>query len=628
MAKKHAWRNPSARKVAGRGKIAPPSRNRAETLHERGLLSYNAKDYEAAVAALIEAVALCPRIALWHTQLGVVLRKAGRLSDAVAAHQQAIALDPGLAVAHNNLGNALRESKDLIAAESALREACRLDSNYAEAYNNLGMLLAIQRRYAEAEAMCRRAVELKPNYLEAQRELGNLLLAKSDFAGAASCFETMWRAAPSDSLALMGLGAALEGLGRFDEADEYYHRVISQSPDLPSAHFAMGRRHEQRGDMVSAAASYRQALRLDPKLTTAYLSLSGLGKRGLTQDEKRRIFDLLASSDLPDDHRSNLLYALARAAEQECDWDYAFHWACSANEIDHRRTAFNEAENLAFVQQTMAVFQPARWTELPQGSSSERPIFIVGMPRSGTTLVEQIIASHPQTAAGGELVEMLNIVSELGQTMDSSRSYPECVFHLDEDKVRALAERYLARLDRVSTSAVRVTDKLPFNFRHLGLITALFPRARIIHCRRDPRDIAVSCYFIKFHRPISFACDLFEVGAYLRHYEALMAHWRRVLPLPMLDVQYEDLVTDLDRHVRRIIEFCGLPWDDRCLKFQEADRVVRTASAEQVRRPVYTSSIGRWRHYGKYLLPVYAELEKGFARGEQISRRVDAGLGN
>ena len=579
----------------------------AEILHRQGVEAYGKRNYAEAVRLFEAALARHPQMAPWHSSLGAAHRAAGRLTDAIAAHRRAIELTPSYAPAHNNLGNALRDAGDLAGAESALREACRADPRYAEARLNLALLLKEKKQLREAEQLCREALELSPSLAKATTFLGNLLVEKGEFEPAAEYLRDASRAPSFDAGSWMNLGVALEALGRFKEADAAYERLISQAPHLAQAHHAIGRRLEQRGEAHRAADEFRQALAADPKFAAAYLSLAGLSD-GLTAEEQGKIISLL-KTELTDNDRSSLLYALGRVAERERKYDEAFCWMRLANEIDHRRAGFNELANLDFVKRTAATFPSDCWSRLPQGSDSERPVFIVGMPRSGTSLVEQIIASHPDAAGGGELVELPDIVSDLARDGGEGRSYPECVLALSAAQAAALADRYLARLTRVDVDARRVTDKLSFNFKHLGLIRTLFPRARIIHCRRDPRDIAISCYFIKFHRPISFACNLFELGAYLRHYRVLMAHWRRTLPQPMLEVQYEDLVGDPERHARRIIDFCGLPWDDACLDFHSTKRSVRTASANQVRKPIYASSVGRWKLYGEHLAPLYAELE-------------------
>jgi len=577
----------------------------AEALHRQGVDAYGKRSYGDAVKHFEAALARRPNMAPWHSSLGAAFRAAGRLTDAIGAHRRAIELDPRFAPAHNNLGNALKDIGDLAGAESALREACRVDPHYAEARFNLALVLRDIKRLSEAEQFCRQALRLNPSLAKAKAFLGGLLLEKGDFEAAADNLRGACSASSFGAADWMNLGVALEALGRFEEADAAYEKVIAQAPDLAHARYAVGRRLEQRGEAERAGEEFRQALAADPNMSSAYLSLSGHQHFGLTAEERKRIIRILENPDLPDNDRSNLLYALGRTAERERKYDEAFYWIRLANEIDHRRTGFNEIENLEFVKRTAASFPADGWSRLQPGSDSERPVFVVGMPRSGTTLVEQIIASHPDAAGGGELVEIPEIAKGLAKGVGGAASaYPECAA-----QPAALAERYLERLRLVDRDALRVTDKLPFNFRHLGLITTLFPRARTIHCRRDLRDIAISCYFIKFHRPISFACNLFELGAYLRHYQILMAHWRRVLPQPMLEVQYEDLVGDPERHARRIIDFCGLAWDESCLNFHSAKKNVRTASATQVGRPIYTSSIGRWKLYGKHLAPLYAELE-------------------
>lgn len=606
MAKPRARRQPPAAAARHRRGGHPPAA--AEARHRQALAAYERRDYTAALDHLRGAIALNPGVALWQTHLGAVLRATGALPQAIAAHRRAIALDPRLAVAHNNLGNALRAAGEAEAAEAALRQAVRLAPDYVEALVNLARLLRECGRLGDAEIACRRALELRPDYSGTKGELGALCWSRGDFAGAARWFGAVCEACPADAEAAMALGQALEGLGRFTEADGAYDRAIALAPDHAHAHFVRARRSEQQGDAGAAAFHFRQALVRDPRMANAYLGLATLPGGGLSSEDKKAVGGLLKMPDLPRDERSSLYYALARSAECEQRWDEAFRWARLANELDHARTAFEETENIAFVRQTIAAFAPDYRTRVSAGSDSERPVFIIGMPRSGTTLVEQIITSHPQAAAGGELVDMPVLADRLAAMTGGRHPYPECVFDLDAAQAQDLSEQYLARLDRISPTALRISDKLPFNFRHLGLITALFPKARIIHCRRDPRDIAVSCYFIKFHRPISFACDLFELGAYLRHYQILMAHWRRVLP-QMLEVQYEELVTDPEPQIRRLIDFCGLPWDESVLRFHQAARTVRTASVSQVRRPIYESAIGRWQHYGRHLLPLYAELE-------------------
>jgi hypothetical protein len=235
-------------------------------------------------------------------------------------------------------------------------------------------------------------------------------------------------------------------------------------------------------------------------------------------------------------------------------------------------------------------------------------VFIVGMPRSGTSLVEQILASHPNVFGAGELRDLQRLAEELPARVGAKEAYPACLVRLDGSAACALADEYLERIGRRSGAALRVTDKMPLNFLHLGLIAALFPRARIVHCIRDPLDVCVSCYCQDFQGGPNFLWDLTDLGKFHGEYERLMAHWGSVLPLPILEVVYEELVDNLEAVSRRLISFCGLDWDDRCLAYHQNARAVRTASLVQVRQPVYKSSVGRWRHYAPHLRPLLEAL--------------------
>jgi hypothetical protein len=248
------------------------------------------------------------------------------------------------------------------------------------------------------------------------------------------------------------------------------------------------------------------------------------------------------------------------------------------------------------------------------GLDSERPVFVVGMLRTGTTLVEQILASHPAVHGAGEVPHLGAMVNNMSERLGGSEKYPECIKSLSAAAVRVLAGEYEQALDqsirgRQTAEVLRVVDKMPSNYLNLGLIATLFPKARIIHCRRDPVDTCLSCYFQNFQEPIAYTLDLRHLGQYYREYERLMAHWRAVLPVGVFDLAYEELTADLEGVSRCLLDFCGLPWDDRCLRFNESRRIVRTSSALQVRQPVYRSSVGKWKRYEAQLGPLIAALK-------------------
>ena len=585
--------------------LAPDEAARAQA---EGIAAFERRDDPAAISAFEKAIRVRPADPVIRTQLGTALRAAGRTADAILCYRAALELSPGLAMAHNNLGNALRESGDPRTALEHLKEATRLNPEYTEAHHNLALTLLVLDRSVAAERACARALQLKPDYPDALGTMAQLLSLKSDFDGAAEAAAKAIALAPRNPSHRLSYASILQANGRFDEADREIAVAAALVPHDPEVQFLVGRSLEQQGDEHGAAAAYRRVIAAQPHNAGPYLSLANFGPDGLSDEELASAEGLVAAPHLHWADRSTFAFGIARAYEKRKDYDRAFAWVRFANELERQRSRYDEAESLAFVERSIATFPAGYLASASIGPTDARPIFIVGFPRSGTTLVEQIIASHPEAAAGGELVDIPDLTRELPLAMGVA--YPECVAEIGYEKGSELAARYLARLDRVDAKALRVTDKLPFNFRNLGLISRLLPGARVIHCRRDPRDVAVSCYFIKFHRPISFAQSLFDFGAYWRQYERLMEHWREALPLPMLEVDYETIVAEPEAQIRRIIDFAGLPWDPRCLRFFESKAVVRTASTSQIRNPIYSGSVGRWRRYAKHLAPLYSELYK------------------
>ena len=277
-----------------------------------------------------------------------------------------------------------------------------------------------------------------------------------------------------------------------------------------------------------------------------------------------------------------------------------YHKANALSEIQFDREA-----HVRFINSTIAAFSEDTLAQLTSlGNPSARPIFIVGMPRSGTSLAEQILASHPDVYGAGELMDFAAVAQGLGFDHAHSSGFTARLASLNDAESSRYVEAYLQSIDRLSNGERYVTDKLPYNFLHLGLIQILFPNARVIHARRDPMDSCLSCYFLAFIGTHPHAYDLEDLGVYYREYERLMTHWHDVLSLPILDVQYEEAVEDIEATCRRMIEFCELDWDDRVLDFHQSDRVVRSASYDQVRRPVYRSSVGRWKPYEAWLDPL------------------------
>jgi tetratricopeptide (TPR) repeat protein len=373
----------------------------------------------------------------------------------------------------------------------------------------------------------------------------------------------------------------------------------------------MGNVLKELGQLDAAQQAYLKALDLDPKVAGVYVNLADSKKFAPGDPHLAAIEALAAQADgLSKTDRLQLDYALGKAYADLKDHRRSFEHLLRGAAAKRATIVYDEAATMALFDRIEQVFTRELIAAAAGGGDpARRPIFIIGMPRSGTTLVEQILASHPTVHGAGELQTLNDVVLTVRGPDGNTLPYPDFVPSLDATALKAIGQRYLALVRELAPQAERVTDKMPSNYYFAGLVHLALPNAKIIHTLRDPVDTCISCFSKLFSAEQNHTYDLAELGRYHRRYEQLMAHWRRVLPPDrMLEVRYEDVVADLDGQARRIIAYCGLPWDDRCLAFHETDRPVRTASATQVRQPIYTSAIGRWKVYEEFLGPLLREL--------------------
>jgi tetratricopeptide (TPR) repeat protein len=618
----------------------------AESLHLLGMVGAQTGRHDLAVDMISGAIEVNPNEASYHCNLGSLLSRQRRLDEAVACFRRAIDLAPGYAGTHYNLGNALREKAELDEAAACYRKALELKPDYPEAHNNLAVVLQAQGRCGDAAAQYERAISLRPDYAEAHNNLGVTLRGLGRLAEAMVCYERALAIKPGYPQARLNLGNLLLNQERFDEAIAQYERLLAVQPDWPEVHCNLGTARLKRGDPEAGIVHYQQALALKPDYAPAhhYLgsALQGLGR--LTEAQHayetaieiapatgrfyRHLFEVRSATagdkyilameklaqnitSLSNHDQTELHFALGKAYADLEEYERSFHHLLMGNQRKRRDVAYDEPAMLRFLDRIRAVFAP----ELMQskqglGDPSAVPVFIVGMPRSGSTLVEQILASHRQVLGAGERPHMMHVVGNLRSPVDAAASFPEVLPLMSGDMLRQHGRSYVSASSAAAPAALRITDKMPGNFAYAGLIHLILPNARIIHTRRDPVDTCLSCFSILFASGNPQTYDLAELGRYYRAYSALMEHWRDVLPPGvMLEVQYEDLVADTERQARRIVRHCGLEWDDACLDFRAAQRPVWTASAAQVRRPIYHSSVGRWRRYSAFLTPLLQALE-------------------
>jgi tetratricopeptide (TPR) repeat protein len=568
---------------------------------------------EAAVAAYREAIRLRPKSPNVLVNLGVTLRDLGRTEEAVDAYRRALAFEPEDVQALYNLGVALQALGRGEEAIGAYRRAVAHAPGHADAWANLAAALLGLGRAAEALGPCRRRIELEPDAAEAHTALAATLL---DLGRPDEALEAGRRAAvlaPDDAGAHAHLGAALRDLGLGADAAAAYERAALLKPHAADGWVSLAIALQEAGRGEEARAAIDRALSIDPRCAAAWSVRGDLHTFTPGDPDLAALRALLASaraSGAPPEDRLELEFTLGKALMDVGDADGAFAHLNAGNRLKRAAMPYDVREDEAQFAAIARVLDGARLAASAGGGDpSDRPVFIVGMPRSGTTLVEQILASHPQVHGAGELPALEAIlVDRLGYALSPIERVQRLAGLRMED-FAAMGSAYVRRLATLAPGAARVTDKMPSNFRWAGLIRLMLPNARIVHCRRDPVDTCLSCYARKFSRGQPFAYDLRDLGLYYRAYDALMAHWRALLPPDrFIEVGYEAVVDDLESQARRLIAFCGLPWDDACLAFHQTRRPVRTASVNQVRRPLYRTSLARWTAFEAHLGPLLEVL--------------------
>jgi tetratricopeptide (TPR) repeat protein len=491
----------------------------------------------------------------------------GAHADAAQSYEEVLALDPRNAGAHNNLGVALCNLGRYVEAAEQFRQAIGIKDNYADAQFNLGSLLRSQGRYVESEQPLRRALKIKPIHIEAQ----------------------------------ISLAATLVNFGRMRESRELLDKALRTAPRHVDGLLTMGQLAAREGRFAEAEGWFNRALEVDPKAPHAWVGLAALRRMTSADAAWLRGAEQSADGGLQPMIEANVRYAIGKYYDEVGDFGRAFRSYQRANElVKTGAEPYDRDARTRFVDGLIQAYPRAMpGQEQPGAADSALAVFVVGMPRSGTTLIEQIVASHPAVHGAGELEFWGFTVRKHEARLQ--REPP------GEALRRKLAAKYLRVLAGGAPGALRVVDKSPFNYNYLGIIHAVLPQARVIHVRRDPIDTCLSCYFQDFPPALNFTLDLADLGHYYREYRRLMDHWRATLPPGvLLDVPYEELIADQWGWSRRMIEFLGLPWDDRCLSFHSTDRSVLTASYWQVRQRIYSSSIGRWRNYEKFIGPLLA----------------------
>ncbi|MDA9721885.1 tetratricopeptide repeat protein [Luminiphilus sp.] len=561
--------------------------NLGNTLKELGRLGESEASYR-------QAIALKPDFAEAHSNLGNALKELGRLDEAEACFRQAIALKNDIADAHYNLGVMCQELGRLDEAEATYKQAIALKNEYVDAHNNLGNTLKELGRLDEAEASYRQVIALKPDFAEAYSNLGNALTALGRLDEAEACFRQAIALKSDYAEAYNNLGGTLQELGRLRDAETSQRQAIALKPDYAEAHNNLGVTLKELGRFDKAEASLRQAIALKPDFAEAHHNLSSMRRFSSPDEQFRQMQALYRDPASPEKNRCLICFALATAFEDLGDYAAAFQFYAEGNALRKKQLGYEKGKDKKLFERLKASYpRLAGHTFEPTIVATEpAPVFIVGMPRSGTTLVEQIISSHPLVKGAGELP----FVSQFGRSLAVDQT------PVNGEALATFREQYLNALQKRSKDKAIVTDKMPQNFRFLGLITAALPQAKIIHVKRNPAAVCWANYTKYFaNDPLGYCYDVDDILHYHHLYQDLMQYWHQLIPNRIYDLGYELLTEDQEEETRKLIDHLKLEWDDACLFPQDNKRGVATASNMQVRRKIYKGSSEKWKRYKPYL---------------------------
>ncbi len=598
--------------------------------------------YAEAEERINTAITMFPEFSRPHVVRGELRLIQGRHDQAVDEFQRAVELGDSDPTTQIKLSRALTLKGDQAAAKEAVEHSLRLDPTrrkLAEAFEMektgkqkeaeeiyrdilkhdpenvdalrlLAGLATSQREHRDAEILLKRALELTPDYGKAMADLVVNQVEQEKIDDALEYAARLTRIAGDNPDSYLLQGNAYSAAGRYDDAINAYQTALKLAPEHPGALSGLAHNLKTIGKQDEAIATYRQCIAVNPYFTETYWSLANLKTFRFSDDEVESMEKLLEHPHIPDAARIHLGNALGLQYEYQKDYDRAFSHFEKCNATKRKLEYYDSVETEFLHDRIIEVFDQEFVNRTPADTKSDAtPIFIIGLPRSGSTLLEQILASHSQVEGTHELSDLARIVRELPDRLNTRQPYPIGLTAADAAFFAELGQAYLDRTQKYRSGSPYFTDKNPNNFLHVGLVHRALPEAVFINARRHPLDSCLGSFKQLFAKGQSFSYDLVDIGEYYLQYERLMDHWNEVLPGKILDVRYEDVVADVDRQVRRILDHCELPFEEQCVRFYETERAVKTASSEQVRRPIYSTSVNLWRNYVKFLGPVIEILE-------------------
>ncbi len=607
-----------------------------------GIIHFQTGRFKEGEQLLRRAIKQSPSIAGLHFNLGNMLDQQGKLKQALVAFENAIKLGMGNDEAYNNLGMVLSKLGRLKEAEKSFLKAIKINSNNPSALSNYGLVLRKTDRQDEAIKVLMQAIDVEPRFVDAYSNLGAIYYETDELDKADDCLQQALKIDASNSNVMNSLAGVLLRKNQDDaalamvkdalkfspqsidvmlnmakvclkiedeeEAVNTFHRILEIKPDNSDALVGLGWILFQQGKLDGAKEYFKKALQVDSALISARVGLIELNLPDIEDVKIKDLEGVYESAETTEEDKTRIAFCLGKTYERSGRYKQAFNYLTDGNRLKRKSYEYSLDEDKKFFTRIKEVFNEDFFHEHSGSGHDDRtPIFILGMPRSGTTLTEQILSCHPLVFGAGELPDLKLLLTDRCHAK-GHKKFSEIIGHFRNDDFSKMGMEYVKGLKARESLTERVTDKMPHNFLYVGLIRLMLPNAKVIHCRRDPIDNCFSIFKHNFQVLHKYAYDLDELGNYYLLYKDLMDHWHKTLPGFMFDLQYEDMVADQEGMTRKLLEFCDLPWDDVCLQFHKSERTVKTASYTQVRKKIYSDSVQLWKRYEQELQPLIAAL--------------------
>ena len=565
-------------------------------------------DLEQSEKYLKKSLELDPKVFTAWKSLGDILFDQGKKEEANKAYKEALKTDSRYEEMTKAM--ALISKGQSVEAESIYRGILAKDPKNVDALRLLALLASRNGAIDQAISMLLKCTELAPDYAMAWDNLGKMYRQKEDYIKSIKCLQKATELRPEWPQGWAGLGTVYTRASLHEEGIQAYLKSISLKDNQPRVHLSLGHVYKTIGLQEESIKSYKKTIELDPQNGEAYWSLANLKTYRFTNEEVSEMLEQLKNKDLPDREKVHFQFSLGKSYEDEKKFKRSFDFYLRGNNLNRGRNTYDPKAIEAMVEREIRFFNNEFFKKRETwGAPNNDPIFIVGLPRSGSTLIEQILASHSDVEGTMELPNMLNIARKLGNTSREGSNYPEILDSISKSESIELGEQYIKETQRLRSKSPYFIDKMPNNFSHVGLINLILPNSKIIDARRNPMDTCFSCFKQLFARGQAFTYDLQEIGRYYLSYIRLMDHWQKVLPDKVYLVEYEKMISNQEEETKKLLKFCDLSFQENCLKFYENKRAVKTASSEQVRQPIYKRGINYWKNFEESLVDLKVSLQ-------------------